>query len=590
MRNSLPTINFWNPMEDNQNLQLSKCLTGIQGLDEITDGGLPQGRPTLICGSAGCGKTLFGVEFLVRGATLYGEPGVLISFEETAAEITKNVASLGWNLTNLIAEGKILIDHVYIEASEIEETGEYDLEALFLRLGYAIKKIGAKRVLLDTIEVLFAGLANTNIVRAELRRLFHWLKDQGVTAVITGERGEKTLTRQGLEEYVSDCVIKLDQKTVEEIATRTIQIVKYRGSRHSNNEYPFLIEDNGISVLPITSLTLDHAVSNERISTGIPQLDDMFGGQGYYRGSSILVTGRAGTGKTTLAAHFAQATCLKGERCLYLATEESPQQILRNLNSIGLDLAPYVEQGLLQFDAVRPTNYNLEMRLFKIHRWIKEFQPRTIIIDPMSNLILSGSVMQTKSFFMRLIDYLKSKQITIFLTNLTAGDSDLDQEKTEVGVSSLMDTWLELQTVKVNGERNRILYVLKSRGMMHSNQVREFIVTNQGVNLVEVYLGDGKVLTGTERINQELEEQSVAKKRRQSFELKKREFEQEKHLLQAQINALQMQLANQDQELTLIMEEEAEYQNNRQEAKGKRQRAKGNGDHGFNRITQINTD
>jgi circadian clock protein KaiC len=558
-------------MEDNQELQLSKCLTGIQGLDEITNGGLPQGRPTLICGSAGCGKTLFGVEFLVRGATLYGEPGVLISFEETAAEITKNVASLGWNLTELIAEGKILIDHVYIEASEIEETGEYDLEALFLRLGYAIKKIGAKRVLLDTIEVLFAGLANTNIVRSELRRLFHWLKDQGVTAVITGERGENTLTRQGLEEYVSDCVIKLDQKTVEEIATRTIQIVKYRGSRHSNNEYPFLIEDNGISVLPITSLTLDHAVSNERISTGIPQLDDLFGGQGYYRGSSILVTGRAGTGKTTLAAHFAQATCFKGERCLYLATEESPQQILRNLNSIGLDLAPYVEKGLLQFDAVRPTNYNLEMRLFKIHRWIKEFQPRTIIIDPMSNLILSGSVMQTKSFFMRLIDYLKSKQITIFLTNLTAGDSDLDQEKTEVGVSSLMDTWLELQTIKVNGERNRILYVLKSRGMMHSNQVREFILSSQGVNLVEVYLGGGKVLTGTERINQELEEQSAAKKRQQSFELKKREFEREKHFLQAQIDALQMQLANQDQELTLMMEAELEYQNNRQEARGKRQ-------------------
>jgi len=547
-------------MEERQNLQLSKCLTGIQGLDEITDGGLPQGRPTLICGSAGCGKTLFGVEFLVRGATVYGEPGVLVSFEETATEITKNVASLGWNLTELIAEGKIFIDHVYIEASEIEETGEYDLEALFSRLGYAIKKIGAKRVLLDTIEVLFTSLANTNIVRAELRRLFHWLKEQGVTAVITGERGEQTLTRQGLEEYVSDCVIKLDQKTVEDIATRTIQIVKYRGSRHSNNEYPFLIEDNGISVLPITSLTLDHAVSNERISTGIPQLDDMFGGQGYYRGSSILVTGRTGTGKTTLAAYFAQATCLKGERCLYLATEESPQQILRNLNSIGLDLAPYVKQGLLQFDAVRPTNYNLEMRLFKIHRWVKEFQPRAIVIDPMSNLILSGSVMQTKSFFMRLIDYLKSKQITIFLTNLTAGDTDLDQEKTEVGISSLMDTWLELQTLKVNGERNRILYVLKSRGMMHSNQVREFILTNQGVNLVEVYLGEGKVLTGTGRINQELQEQSAAKKRQQSFELKKREFEREKHLIQAQITALQMQLVNQDEELALIMEDDEEHQ------------------------------
>ncbi|MEG4584306.1 circadian clock protein KaiC [Microcoleus sp. MOSTC5] len=547
-------------MEKNQHLQLSKCPTGIQGLDEITDGGLPQGRPILICGSAGCGKTLFGVEFLVRGATLYGEPGVLLTFEETAAEITKNVTSLGWNLTELSAQGKILIDHIYIEASEIEETGEYDLEALFIRLGYAIQKIGAKRVVLDTIEVLFAGLANANILRAELRRLFHWLKDQGVTAVITGERGELTLTRQGLEEYVSDCVIKLDQKTVGDIATRTIQVVKYRGSRHSNNEYPFLIEENGISVLPITSLTLDHEVSNERISTGIPQLDEMFGGQGYYRGSSILVTGRAGTGKTTLAAYFAQATCLRGERCLYLATEESPQQILRNLNSIGLDLAPYVEQGLLQFDAVRPTNYNLEMRLFKIHRWVKEFQPSAIVIDPMSNLILSGSFMQTKSFFMRLIDYLKSKQITVFLTDLTPGDTDRDHEQTEMGVSSLMDTWLELQTLKVNGERNRILYALKSRGMMHSNQVREFVLTNQGVNLVEVYLGDGKVLTGTQRINQSLEEQSAARKRRQSFELKKRECEREKHLIKAQIKALQMQLTNRDEEFTLLIEEEEEYQ------------------------------
>ncbi|MEG4850995.1 circadian clock protein KaiC [Microcoleus sp. B5-D4] len=545
-------------MEKIQELQLSKCPTGIQGLDEITDGGLPQGRPTLICGSAGCGKTLFGVEFLVRGSTRYGEPGVLVTFEETASEITKNVASLGWNLNQLIAEGKILIDHIYIEPSEIEETGEYDLEALFLRLGYAIKKIGAKRVLLDTIEVLFAGLANSNIVRAEIRRLFHWLKDQGVTAVITGERGDNTLTRQGLEEYVSDCVIKLDQKTFEDIATRTLQVVKYRGSRHSNNEYPFLIEENGISVLPVTSLKLDHVVSNERVSTGIAELDEMFGGQGYYRGSSILVTGRAGTGKTTLANYFAHASCLRGERCLYLATEESPQQIIRNLRSIGLDLAPYVEQGLLQFDAVRPTNYNLEMRLFKIHRWVQEFQPRTIIIDPMSNLVLSGSLMQTKNFFMRLIDYLKSKQITVFMTNLTAGDADHDHEQTEVGVSSLMDTWLELQTLKVNGERNRIIYALKSRGMMHSNQVREFIVTNEGVKLVEVYLGDGKVLTGTERVNQELKEKSAAKKRRQNFELKKREYEQEKKLVQAQINDLQMQLLNREAELDWLLEEEQE--------------------------------
>lgn len=547
-------------MEDYQTQELAKCPTGIQGLDELTGGGLPKGRTALVCGSAGCGKTLFGVEFLVRGATLYDEPGVLMTFEETATEITENVASLGWDLHKLIAEEKIFIDHVYIEPSEIEEAGEYDLEALILRLGYAIKKIGAKRVLLDTIEVLFAGLANANIVRSELRRLFRWLKAQGVTAIITGERGENTLTRQGLEEYVSDCVIKLEQKTVEELATRTMQIIKYRGSRHSNNEYPFLIEETGISVLPITSLKLNHQVSNERISTGILQLDEMFGGQGYYRGSSILVTGKAGTGKTTLAGYFAQATCIKGERCLYLATEESPNQILRNLNSISLNLSPYVEQGLLQFDAVRPSSYNLEMRLFKIHHWVEKFKPHTIIVDPMSNLILSGSWMQTKSFFMRLIDYLKSKQITLLCTNLNQANNDSNQEQTDIGVSSLMDTWLELQTIKVNGERNRILYVLKSRGMTHSNQVREFIVTSEGVNLIEAYLGEGKVLTGSERINQQLQEQSESKKRHQHIEQKQRQFEEQKHLLQAQIKALEIQLLNQDQELTLMLEDEEEHQ------------------------------
>jgi circadian clock protein KaiC len=545
--------------DSSQSPTLIKSPTGIKGFDEITKGGLPQGRPTLICGSAGCGKTLFGVEFLVRGAVEYGEPGVLVSFEESAQEIIQNVASLGWNLSGLIAEEKILIDHIYIEPSEIEETGEYDLEALFIRLGYALNKIGAKRILLDTIEVLFSGLDNTNIVRAELRRLFHWLKQKGVTAVITGERGDQTLTRQGLEEYVSDCVIKLDQKTVEEIATRTIQVVKYRGSRHSNNEYPFLIEENGISVLPITSLILNHSVSQERISTGIPKLDEMFGGEGYYRGSSILVTGRAGTGKTTLAAFFAQATCLRGERCLYLATEESPQQICRNLNSIGLDLSPYLDNQLLQFDAIRPTNYNLEMHLFKLHNWVRDFKPSLVVVDPMSNLIMSGSLGQTKNFFMRLIDYLKSQQITVFLTALTSGSVGYDNEQTEIGVSSLMDTWLELQSLKVNGERNRILYILKSRGMMHSNQVREFVVTSDGVDLIEAYIGEGQVLTGTQRINQMLQEETIAKKRQQLLELEKRKFERKKYLLQAKIDALQMKLASQDEELEILMSEEEEF-------------------------------
>ncbi|MBL1210301.1 circadian clock protein KaiC [Geminocystis sp. GBBB08] len=547
-------------MTETQNQELVKCPTGIQGLDEITGGGLPQGRTTLICGSAGWGKTLFGEEFLVRGANVYNEPGVLMTFEETTSEITTNVASLSWNLNQLIADNQILIDHVHLDANEILETGEYTLEALMIRLGYAINKIKAKRVVLDTIEVLFAGLSNANIIRMELRRLFHWLKAQDVTAIITGEKGENSLTRQGLEEYVSDCVIKLDQKTVYEIATRTIQFIKYRGSRHSNNEYPFLIEETGISVLPITSLMLNHQVSNERISTGITELDQMLEGKGYFRGSSILITGKAGTGKSSLAAYFAQATCLKGERCLYLATEESPQQILRNLTSIGLNLAPFVEQGLLQFDAVRPNNYNLEMRLFKIHRWVKTFQPTAIIIDPMSNLILSGTILQTKSFFTRLIDYLKSQQITVLLTNLTAGNQESDYEQTDIGISSLMDTWLELQVMKANGERNRLLYILKSRGMPHSNQVREFIITNEGVNLVEVYLGEGQVLTGSQRVNQELQQQLEIKKRRQIVEQKKRKLEQEKHLLQAQITALQMQLASQDEELALMVSEEEEHQ------------------------------
>jgi circadian clock protein KaiC len=391
-----------------------------------------------------------------------------------------------------------------------------------------------------------------------LRRLFGWLKTQGVTALITGERGEHSLTRQGLEEYVSDCVIKLEQKTIDELATRTLQIVKYRGSRHSNNEYPFLIEENGISVLPITSLTLEHTVSNERVSTGIAELDIMFDGEGYYRGSSILATGKAGTGKTTLAAYFAQSTCLRGERCLYLATEESPQQIVRNLTSVGFDLDLYIKQGLLQFDAVRPTNYSLEMRLFKIHRWLESFQPTTIIIDPMSSLILSGNLIQTKSFFTRLIDYLKSKQITIFMTDLTPGEGDVEHEGAAIRISSLMDTWIDLQVVKTNGERNRILYILKSRGMAHSNQLREFILTDAGVKLVEAYIGEGNVLTGTERMNKEIENKLVAKQLVQKFELKRQVFEQEKYLLEAQLKAIQMQLSNKNAELIVSIEEEEE--------------------------------
>lgn len=544
-------------MFDNQKSlkkQLPKCPTGILGLDNITGGGLPQGRPTLICGSAGCGKTLLGVEFLVRGATEYNEPGVLMTFEETSEEITQNVASLGWDLDQLSADGKLIIDYVYIDPQGIQESGDYDLEGLFIRLGSAIQEIGAKRVVLDTLEVLFAGLSNTSIVRSELRRLFRWLKSQGVTAIITGERGDNALTRHGLEEYVSDCVIRLEQRTVEELSTRFLQIFKYRGSRHGTNEYPFLIEENGISITPVTSLELDHEISNEQISTGISRLDTMLDGKGYYRGSSILVTGIAGTGKTTLAGYFAAATCDRGERCLYLATEEAPQQILRNQRSIGLDLTDYVEKGLLRFEAVHPTAYGLEMRLVKIYAWVKEFQPRAVVIDPMSNLAASGTANQTKNFLMRLIDLFKSQQITVFFTNLVQGDNA--SQYTEIGISSLMDTWLELRTIENNGERNRIFSILKSRGMKHSNQVREFLLTSQGVELVDVYLGQRSFLTGTARISQQAQEKLDQLSRQQEFERKKRLLEHQRALVQTQIAALEIQLATDQEELDMFSQQE----------------------------------
>lgn len=548
-----------NPIIKPHQQKLSKCPTGIQGLDEITGGGLPQGRPTLVCGAAGCGKTLLAMEFLVNGILQYSEPGVFMAFEETAEELTQNVASLGWDLEQLSAEGKFSIDYVHINPAEILEAGEYDLEGLFIRLGSAIDAIGAKRVVLDTIEVLFAGLSNDAIVRAELRRLFRWLKTKGVTAIITGEKGDNSLTRHGLEEYVSDCVIRLDQRIQEEISTRHLQIVKYRGSSHGSNEYPFLIDEGGISVLPITSVGLDHDVSKERISTGIGRLDTMLGGKGYFRGSSILVTGMAGTGKSTIAAHFAAATCSRGEPCLYLAFEEAPQQIIRNMRSLSLDLQPFVEQGLLQFQAVRPTAYGLEMHLVKIHSWLNELKPSVVIIDPMSNLNMNSTLMQAKGFLFRLIDFFKSQTITVLFTNLTPGGSAL--EHTEVGVSSLMDTWLELRVVESNGERNRVLYILKSRGMEHSNQVREFLLTKQGVQLVDVYLGQGNVLTGAARTVQEAQEKAAQLLRQQELEQKRRDLERKQAVVQAQIAALQAQIQSEKEELERITQQEELSQN-----------------------------
>ena len=530
--------------------ELAKVPTGIDGLDQITGGGLPKGRPTLICGGPGCGKTLFAMEFLVRGATQFGEPGAFITFEETGEELAQNVRSLGFDLDGLVKDKKIALDYVRVEPSEIDETGEYDLEGLFLRLGLAIDSVGAKRVVLDTIESLFGGFENEAILRSELRRLFRWLKDKGVTAVITGERGEGSLTRQGLEEYVSDCVILLDHRVIEQRSTRRLRIVKYRGSVHGTNEYPFLIDEDGISVLPVTGLGLDHKVSNERIPSGIPRLDVMLGGKGYYRGSSILISGTAGTGKTSLASHFAYETCRRGERVLYLAFEESPAQLMRNMGSIGLDLEPFAKKGTLRIHASRPTLHGLEMHLVQIHKMVAEFEPHAVIVDPISNFTASGSTLETESMLLRLVDFLKSRQITAFFTHLTHGGDAT--EATDVGISSIIDTWLLVRDIELGGERNRGMYVLKSRGMKHSNQIREFIITAEGIKLEDVYVGPEGVLTGSMRAAQEAREKALTLTRQQEAGLKKRELDRRRATLEAQIAALRAEFIAAEDEAALI--------------------------------------
>ena len=462
---------------------LPKAPTGIDGLDEVTLGGLPRGRPTLVCGSAGCGKTLLAMEFLVRGAIQFGEPGVFLAFEENAEELTQNVRSLGFDLDDLIARKLLEVDYVHVERSEIEETGEFDLEGLFVRLGYAIDSIGAKRVVLDTIETLFGGLSDSAILRSEIRRLFRFLKDKGVTAIVTGERGSGTLTRNGLEEYVSDCVILLDHRVNEQVSTRRLRIVKYRGSSHGTNEFPFLIDEDGISVMPITSAGLDHPATNERVSTGIAALDEMLGGRGFIRGSSVLVSGTAGTGKTSLAASFADAACDRGERCLFFSFEESPDQLLRNMRSIGLDLGRWVERGLLWIHASRPTRFGLEMHLATTHKLVKELRPDVVVLDPISNFLTSGTSIDAASMLVRMIDTLKARQITTLFTNLTGGGGELEQ--TDVGISSIIDTWLLLRDSELDGDRVGSIYVLKSRGMHYSRRIRRFYLTNHGIELSE---------------------------------------------------------------------------------------------------------
>lgn len=549
-----------------------KSLTGIDGLDEITLGGIPLGRPTLICGEAGSGKTLFAMEYIIKGATQFNEPGVFMAFEEKAEELTLNVAAMGFDVKKLIAQKKMRLDHVYIERSEIEETGEYDLGGLFIRLGYAIDSIKAKRVVLDTIENLFAGLSNEAIIRSELRRLFSWLKEKGVTAIITGEKGYGKLTRQGLEEYVSDCVILLDHRVENQISTRRLRVVKYRGSTHGTNEYPFLIDEEGISVLPVTSLKLTGKVSSHRISSGIPSLDEMLGGEGFYKGSSILVSGTAGTGKTSLAANFANETCNRGERCIYFAFEESPDQIMRNMRSINVNLDKHVNSGLLQFHASRPTFYGLEMHLLVIIKTIKKFKPNTVILDPITNLISVGTVSELKSMLIRVIDFLQKEQVNVMFTALTLNNA---AEQADEGVSSLVDAWLRVRDIEFNGERNRGLYIMKSRGMLHSNQVREFVISDQGIALVPVFLGPNGVLTGSAREEYKLMEETDHALRSMALNRKDIEIERKSKQLEAQISNLKSEFDSVKDELNkLYMEEELKNQiqeNNKKKLTLKRQ-------------------
>jgi len=527
---------------------IEKAPTGVKGLDELTEGGFPRGRTTLIVGGPGAGKTMLGVEFAVKGAVDYHEPAVIMAFEETGEELASNVKSLGYDLSKLTASKMLCLDHVKVERHEIEETGEYDLEGLFIRLNHAIESVGARRVVLDTIESLFAGLPNPGIVRAELRRLFRWLKDKGMTSVITAEAGSHTLTREGLEEYVSDCVIVLDHRIQNQISTRRLRVLKYRGSAHGTNEYPFLITDSGLAVLPITSMAYSpRPVSRERISTGIPRLDAMLGGIGYYRGSTVLVSGTAGTGKTSIAAKFAETACARGERCVYLAFEESPSQVTRNMKSIGIDLKRWIDKGLLRFYSPRPTVFGLELHLSTMQHQVGEFEPGVVIMDPITNLVTIGASQDVRAMLIRFMSFLKNKGITALFTSLTPGGENL--ELTTIGISSMSDTWLFLRDIEIGGERNRGLYILKSRGMAHSNQIREFVLSDKGIDLLDVYLGPSGVLTGSARASREAEERGERLLHQHEIERLQADLKRKRAETEAQIGRMRAELESEKAEI-----------------------------------------
>jgi circadian clock protein KaiC len=515
--------------------ELPKAPTGISGLDEVTGGGLPRGRPTLVCGPAGCGKTLLAMEFIVRGITQFDEPGVFVAFEESEADLVANVGSLGFDLAAAEADGKLVVQHITVTGEETEESGDWDLDGLFIRLGAAIDKVGAKRVVIDTIETLFGAFSNAAVLRSELRRLFAWLKDRGVTAVITGERGDGSLTRYGIEEYVSDCVIVLDHRVTEQASTRRLRILKYRGSHHGTNEYPFLIGENGISVLPLSASGLSHGVALGRVSSGVARLDAMLGDGGYYKGSTVLINGTSGTGKSTLAVQFCDATCRRGERAMYFAFEESEAEIIRNMASVGIHLQQWVDAGLLKFRCLRPSLLGLEAHLFDVQKLVTEFDPAVVVKDPVSDLLRIGTEADVSAMLTRQVDFLKARGVTTVFTSLTSGGEPgpADQQ-----LASLVDTWLLVKTMEGNGELNRVLYVLKSRGMAHSNQIREFLLTNQGIELADVYVGPQGVLTGSARQAQEALERSDGTARIEELAQRRVNLERRREAVESQTAAL----------------------------------------------------
>jgi circadian clock protein KaiC len=530
---------------------ITRSPTGIEGFDDLTLGGLPTGRPTLVCGTAGCGKTLFASTFLVHGARECDEPGVFVTFEERPVDLIDNVASLGFGLDELVADNKIYIEHISIDPSELAEIGDYDLEALFIRLEMAIEQVGAKRVVLDTIESLFSAFSNPAILRAEIRRLFDWLKERELTTVITAERGDGAFTRSGLEEYVSDCVILLDHRVENQISTRRLRIVKYRGTAHGTNEYPFLIDEDGFSVLSVSAIGLNHQVSDERISSGIADLDAMLSGEGFFRGSSVLVSGVAGAGKSSVAASIVDAACARGDKALFFSFEESEYQTIRNMRSIGIDLQQWVDKDLMRYVAARPTLYGLEMHLAVMIREVARFQPQLVVLDPVSSFLTPGDTSDVQAMLLRVIDFLKGRGITAVFTHLAYAKGD--ETQTDAGLSSMMDAWILLLNRETNGEFNRELYLLKARGMEHSNQVREFVMGADGITLREPYLGEGGALTGSSR--RAFEAQVRREKAVRSSELARlqQQLDHRRKKLEAQIEVLKTDLQSDEIEIERLI-------------------------------------